>query len=470
MKRILCIVVTALMIGSNATALAESIKANNINEINIGEVKKEAVKIKTDKIEYENNYVKCDIEIPVVEGINNKSAESKINKLFSDGINSFQKQLEKDAKESYESSSKEAIEFRKYAANSKFKVSYNKNNLLSITITYYSYTGGAHGMAYNKSYNIDLNTGNEAFMEDFFSKDEDYRNIIINNIDKQMKNDPDKYFPDANTNVRKISQDQDFYIEDGNIVVYYQLYEIAPYCCGMPEFKIPFSQFKKGFNLNIKIKDPAVKVNKKNVFDFKQALNVELKIPVIDGIIDKKMQEEINNKINDSFEKNKSEMETQSNKYLEDANKNKWNIVPYALDSDYFISYNHKNLLSLTTTTYKYTGGAHGSSNIVSYNIDINEGKELELKSMFKDNYDFKSAINNEIKKQMKESENEYFKNEANDFKGISQKQDFYIEDGVIVIYFQQYEIAPYSFGTPKYRIPLSVIKDGLKDDIVKNF
>jgi hypothetical protein len=39
----------------------------------------------------------------------------------------------------------------------------------------------------------------------------------------------------------KITDEQPFYIGDGQIVVYFAQYEIAPYAAGMSEFAIPVS-------------------------------------------------------------------------------------------------------------------------------------------------------------------------------------------------------------------------------------
>ena len=37
---------------------------------------------------------------------------------------------------------------------------------------------------------------------------------------------------------KSIEDKQKFYIQDDNIVVYFDLYDIAPYAAGIPEFKI----------------------------------------------------------------------------------------------------------------------------------------------------------------------------------------------------------------------------------------
>ena len=46
-----------------------------------------------------------------------------------------------------------------------------------------------------------------------------------------------------------IDKQQSFYIKDGHLVVYFGLYEIAPYVAGIQEFKLPLDSF--GSNLRI---------------------------------------------------------------------------------------------------------------------------------------------------------------------------------------------------------------------------
>ena len=51
---------------------------------------------------------------------------------------------------------------------------YNKNNILSIPLTMYEFTGGAHGLTNIKSFNYDLATGKELKLEDLFKFSDKY--------------------------------------------------------------------------------------------------------------------------------------------------------------------------------------------------------------------------------------------------------------------------------------------------------
>jgi hypothetical protein len=99
------------------------------------------------------------------------------------------------------------------------------------------------------AYNYDLNTGNEIKLASMFKMDFNYKDFINKEILRQMKTSEDIFFYDGEEKFKTISDEQRFYLSEGNIVIYFSLYEIAPYAAGIPEFKIPFSSFSQ----NIKI-------------------------------------------------------------------------------------------------------------------------------------------------------------------------------------------------------------------------
>ena len=127
----------------------------------------------------------------------------------------------------------------KFVANVDFDVKKNSDNILSILIKYYKYAGGAHGYYENVAYNIDIRNGNFLTIDNLFKEGSDYKNIINeeirNQIEELIKLD------EQNKGVyefKSIEDKQKFYIQDDNIVVYFDLYDIAPYAAGIPEFII----------------------------------------------------------------------------------------------------------------------------------------------------------------------------------------------------------------------------------------
>lgn len=91
-----------------------------------------------------------------------------------------------------------------------------------------------------------------------------------------------------------------------------------------------------------------------------------------------------------------------------------------------------------------------------SYTIDKKKEALLTLKELFSEGYNYSDIINKEIENQIKKNPENYF-DSGNVFKGISENQSFYIRDGDLVIYYQLYDIAPYVFGIPEFKIPLKL-------------
>ena len=72
-----------------------------------------------------------------------------------------------------------------------------------------------------------------------------------------------------------------------------------------------------------------------------------------------------------------------------------------------------------------------------------------------------RTAINAEIQKQINLAPDEYFEGDMG-FTGITDEVSYYVKDGSLVVYFQQYEIAAYARGIPEFSIPLSTFESQL--------
>ncbi|MGL5766371.1 MAG: RsiV family protein, partial [Sarcina sp.] len=106
--------------------------------------------------------------------------------------------------------------------------------------------------------------------------------------------------------------------------------------------------------------------------------------------------------------------------------------------------------------------GAHGMPSILTYNYNTQTGEKLMIGDLFKDGFDYKTFLNNEIKKDINKNKDLYFS--GNDgFKEIKEDQDFYISTDGITIVFQVYEIAPYAAGIIYFNIPIENIAKDVK-------
>lgn len=186
-------------------------------------------------------------------------------------------------------------------------------------------------------------------------------------------------------------------------------------------------------------------------------LIIDVEVPQINGIINENAEKVINSKIMDYTYMWINEVKEISKEYFGPP-LNEVPTFPYKLVSRYEVKRNN-DILSMYIDYYEYAGGAHGITNRVTYNIDVNTGKELYLKDLFKSKYDYTSIINDEINKQIAKTPEAYFKG-TNGFNGIKDNQQYFLEDGYLIVQFQYYDIAPYASGMPQFRIPLESFKD----------
>lgn len=116
-----------------------------------------------------------------------------------------------------------------------YEIKTNERGILSLTLSNYAYSYPmAHGFTILKSLTFDVNTGKSYQLSELFSPGSDYVTVISRNIAVQIQT---RDIPLINT-FRAISHNQDYYLADKALVIYFQLYEITPYYVGFPMFPI----------------------------------------------------------------------------------------------------------------------------------------------------------------------------------------------------------------------------------------
>lgn len=162
-----------------------------------------------------------DVYYPIVSGIKDKEVQRKINNIILTAVN-------------------ELINEQGYYTNPQtsitgtYEIKLNERNLLSVSIINYAYSGGAHGLTIVKSLNIDTQTGQVYELEDLFKAGSNYVEKLSDIISVQIQQRDMTLLGEF----KGIKPDQDFYLTDKALVIYFQLYEITPYVAGFPAFPI----------------------------------------------------------------------------------------------------------------------------------------------------------------------------------------------------------------------------------------
>ena len=204
------------------------------------------------------------------------------------------------------------------------------------------------------------------------------------------------------------------------------------------------------------------------VREYKEESEVELieaKIPAIRNTgntdLENRINYEISSKINEVLEEAKQRAEEYKNAVLATGGTME-DFIPTQINIDYEITYQDEKLTSFVITKSESFASAYQEQYF--YNIDIENGKELNLKDVLGANY--KEIVDAEVNKQIAERKaqdeenNLYFTEDEGGFSGIENEyQDFYInKNKKVTVVFQKYEIAPGSMGIQNFVIPDEIL------------
>ncbi|TFJ91789.1 DUF3298 and DUF4163 domain-containing protein [Lentibacillus salicampi] len=116
-----------------------------------------------------------------------------------------------------------------------FEIKNNQRNVLSLSLSNYAYHyQAAHGMTYIESLTFDLKERKQCSLSDLFKPGSHYTERLTELVNEQIEHRDIQTFDDH----VDIQPDQDFYIADKALVIYFQLYDITPYVFGFPMFPI----------------------------------------------------------------------------------------------------------------------------------------------------------------------------------------------------------------------------------------
>lgn len=181
------------------------------------------VSIKTYKIAGPNLHV----YYPVIVDLPNPEAERKMNAAI---INEVKRLIHQQT----------CLSNRPTEMTGYYEIKTNERGILSLSLFNYAYSGGPHGITLQKSLTFNVETGNLYTLKDVFLYDLNYIESVSSLIQHQMI---DRSIP-LSHEFKQIRPDQDFYIADKALVVYFQENEITPYEYGFQYFPISVYQIQ----------------------------------------------------------------------------------------------------------------------------------------------------------------------------------------------------------------------------------
>jgi hypothetical protein len=133
----------------------------------------------------------------------------------------------------------------------------------------------------------------------------------------------------------------------------------------------------------------------------------------------------------------------------------------------------NNDFVSIRFEVSKYTGGAHPFNNSYTFNYDLKNNKIIYLSDLFSPGY-INSLSEKSIEYLLKINKESEFSDEIAIKDGASAKEDNYsvftFNKEVIVIYFDQDQVAPYAAGRQEVVFPLSSLKNMLKSEAISGY
>ncbi len=175
-----------------------------------------------------------------------------------------------------------------------------------------------------------------------------------------------------------------------------------------------------------------------------------------------KINEYYKEQFNEMTEKDCQESKRMAEEDYQQAMEAGYDFRNHALGNSFEVTYNNNGLLSINNIEYRYWGGVHPNSFRESSFFDINNGQRLTLGKLFnKEDDKAFSYVLGEVRKQIEEigiDELYLFEDALELLEESYYENDFYFDGENLVIYFQQYAIAPYAAGFPEFKIPIKDI------------
>lgn len=203
-------------------------------------------------------------------------------------------------------------------------------------------------------------------------------------------------------------------------------------------------------------------INRKFKYENIDILTLNIKYPIVNIYNNPRAERRINNQIrmhvNNYLRYVSTTLYNQAINTYMDSLENNFPFHSYEAYMEYTITYNDNCFLSLYTDIYEYTGGAHGNTIRTSNTWELCTGENIYLYYFFKPYTDYHHIITQEIIAQAEENLEKnpgiYF----DDYKDLIitnfNPNSFYMSHNGITIYYQQYDIAPYSTGIVEFTIP----------------
>lgn len=173
--------------------------------------------------------------------------EQAVDQYVKDYLEMY-KELEEDYKEDLRNAATTPVgAWYAYYETSANDIVFNKDNLISYTVSFENYTGGAHGTHSTTNHVIDLAKGEFLTEEDIFNDgfESALAKMMVDDIAEQNDlTDPKELENEGYFSIDEIYPNGNFLIDDKGITYAFNEYEIAAYVVGVTYVHFPYEKIR----------------------------------------------------------------------------------------------------------------------------------------------------------------------------------------------------------------------------------
>lgn len=185
---------------------------------------------------YAKDYPKAPIKLdyPQISGLANSEAEKLINQTIKQTIMNYAANAETEI-------SNMDPQYNPYEFDGTYIIKYNQDGVLSLVLSDYGYTGGAHGNTVWNAFTFSLKDGKRLLLGDLFGANPNYKKTLNSLLSKELKANGGYLGGFVGLNTEK-----QFFLQDGKVTVFFQPYEYTAYAAGFPQYSYTFKQLLPG--------------------------------------------------------------------------------------------------------------------------------------------------------------------------------------------------------------------------------
>lgn len=130
----------------------------------------------------------------------------------------------------------------------------------------------------------------------------------------------------------------------------------------------------------------------------------------------------------------------------------------FTFSAEWSVAQLNKDYISFFIKTYQYSGGAHGISEVKTFNYDVKNKKLLNLADLFPNDQNYLTKVSDYTRMQLSE---QFTSNPGEPAAGVNSMiiegtapiaknfEAFTFKQGKITFYFQDYQVGPHAMGMP---------------------